>query len=819
MDIKATFFVRVDEASGDAMVVELFPFLQDGTDGRSSDGLVTGITWVDMQNYRDPPPYPGHSKQVYTNQPGFRQSFSGSETSTDVSLSSNENLVTSQRQEPQGEETQTSLYSHLDLDGNGYSILARLGIPPGAIENSTNQTTVPYTSSPPYDRSQPFQSKITSQGKLAAQDGSTNPAESHIVSPLNTSGHLTVPRWQLHNNGTFIRRSSNEREPGIMSSSSTMKHSVKEFSSTTVRSNIGSESSSCITSSSKAGFNVTSTGVLSTGSGGGIFMSSSLSSSSSSTSSSHQYLSPRVPPVSTYHHPHPYVNTNWTDLDNKNFTSPNISYEGKLKPPVYYPGGLPGPDKAADIRTCRSYEAMDKVERSGDCPSDHRLSSSNPGIYSGDTKVSSPQRSSNNSADETDAKASQMVGMLTRENRALREELAASSVKVARLQKLEMEIQKVHDSHAALIKSSQKRELLWAAMKRRLEERITVLEADTDSSNPGHVTSPDSEWRIKLAEKDALISKLVAQNQEINLAKDEMEGENAQLSLSIAEHKAQVDIYESALLNAQSKLLNLDEEFQKKQSSCKKVEHLQSALQSLQEASEKQEKASLEIRQRLERELDQYKKSGAKRGDATKDDDKSVGMLKSMLDEKDARILQLESTIAELEQKYVKEATMRQLNMEDFPQAPKEVRLAVLEKSSSDMGKLIDEATAQKLKFMEERYRSERQIAELEAKVKQLQTQLAEKEAMVKVFQSSPHTLSRSSSLHALCHTPRPSLIGPTKPPVLKKSGAIRHMKTGSTSALELGRKMSVEEDLLAKVQSLSADNKDSSEDEKCWQV
>ena len=46
---------------------------------------------------------------------------------------------------------------------------------------------------------------------------------------------------------------------------------------------------------------------------------------------------------------------------------------------------------------------------------------------------------------------------------------------------LEMEIQKVHDSHTALIKSSQKREALWSAMKRKLEERISELEGQSDT--------------------------------------------------------------------------------------------------------------------------------------------------------------------------------------------------------------------------------------------------------------------------------------------------------------------------------------------------
>lgn len=70
---------------------------------------------------------------VYNFVAGTRKSFSGSETSTDMSLSSSENLSTCQRQEPQGQEnTQENVFSpNLDLHDpdTGYSILARLGMP------------------------------------------------------------------------------------------------------------------------------------------------------------------------------------------------------------------------------------------------------------------------------------------------------------------------------------------------------------------------------------------------------------------------------------------------------------------------------------------------------------------------------------------------------------------------------------------------------------------------------------------------------------------------------------------------------------------
>lgn len=41
----------------------------------------------------------------------------------------------------------------------------------------------------------------------------------------------------------------------------------------------------------------------------------------------------------------------------------------------------------------------------------------------------------------------------------------------------ELEIQKVHESHEALVKSSQKQEGLWLAMRRKLEDRVKELEA------------------------------------------------------------------------------------------------------------------------------------------------------------------------------------------------------------------------------------------------------------------------------------------------------------------------------------------------------
>lgn len=85
---------------------------------------------------------------------GLRQSFSGSETSTDVSVSSTENLATCQRQEPQGEETQTQQscfpYDINTTTQSDYSILARLGMPTSGMEfNSQNTPQIYVTGNMP----------------------------------------------------------------------------------------------------------------------------------------------------------------------------------------------------------------------------------------------------------------------------------------------------------------------------------------------------------------------------------------------------------------------------------------------------------------------------------------------------------------------------------------------------------------------------------------------------------------------------------------------------------------------------------------------
>ena len=95
---------------------------------------------------------------------GYRQSYSGSEASTDISLSSTENLSTSARQDPQGEETVQVAPSPglLDPGGDGgtgdatYSeLLAHLAaaMPASAVEVKSANSTFYVTGSRPMSTS------------------------------------------------------------------------------------------------------------------------------------------------------------------------------------------------------------------------------------------------------------------------------------------------------------------------------------------------------------------------------------------------------------------------------------------------------------------------------------------------------------------------------------------------------------------------------------------------------------------------------------------------------------------------------------------
>ncbi|CAG2213248.1 unnamed protein product [Mytilus edulis] len=680
-------------------------------------------TMQQQTQYRDPPPYPGHSKQMYTQQSGLRQSFSGSETSTDVSVSSMENLSTTQRQEPQGEETHTPTqqnYHQPEFSEMGYSILERLGMPKTAMD------FIPSTNQPYYNMS--------------------GHPQHCIPYPTDPNGYLNCPscsvsQWQT-NPSTFS---------GIctgMKNSSVSSENVTTFSNAPI-----------------------------------------------------------------------YSSPSWNIEHSPNQLQ--SSYFTTLPPPPEYPG-----TKANELR--RSYETVERTDMTT-CRSQPDLSrymeAHNKQSHHGSGHLLSVERDHTNFGTrlpvqnvllpEMDdcsvltASTGKMLNILTDENKKLREDLNNYHRKVAILQKFELEIKKVHEDYESLVQSSRKREKLENMRKKRYEEEIKKLYLS------------NKQLQEKVASDTSLDGK---SEKEVQTTQKNYEMEIVSLKGEVTEWKDKNGILDDALTNAQANVVHLEKECCKKQVQMERLENLQKAFSSLQAACSKREQMEKQLRTRLEKENETLKqqikgkdpKTIEKKSDEILDTT-NLSSLQRLLNEKDAKILELKTEVIKWEQKYLEENALRQFSLQNMYSS-----------SSDSINTMeLENEKREKLHQMEEIIYNKQQMQDLEAKVKALQTQLAEKDAMIRVFQRSP--MMRSSSVHTLScspqHSPRPSMTSSLSRQFDMPSSiyaTIRHNKTGSTSALETGRAMSLDDDLKDKFDSIHLENKDDSseeEGEKVWQV
>ncbi|XP_017712869.1 PREDICTED: angiomotin isoform X2 [Rhinopithecus bieti] len=261
------------------------------------------------------------------------------------------------------------------------------------------------------------------------------------------------------------------------------------------------------------------------------------------------------------------------------------------------------------------------------------------------------------------SRAQQMVEILSDENRNLRQELEGCYEKVARLQKVETEIQRVSEAYENLVKSSSKREALEKAMRNKLEGEIRRM----------HDFNRDLRERLEtankqLAEKEyegsedtrKTISQLFAKNKESQREKEKLEAELATARSTNEDQRRHIEIRDQALSNAQAKVVKLEEELKKKQVYVDKVEKMQQALVQLQAACEKREQLEHRLRTRLERELESLRIQ-QRQGNCqpTSVSEYNAAALMELLREKEERILALEADMTKWEQKYLEENVMR----------------------------------------------------------------------------------------------------------------------------------------------------------------
>ncbi|XP_015600466.1 angiomotin-like protein 1 isoform X2 [Cephus cinctus] len=345
---------------------------------------------------------------------------------------------------------------------------------------------------------------------------------------------------------------------------------------------------------------------------------------------------------------------------------------------------------------------------------------------------------------------SEMVQIVIQENSALKLELERCYNKVAKSQKLEQEIAKVHRAHEELAASCERREKLERAARLRLQndcrrltelnralrDQIDLLSSRTDS--PPIVES----MRKELTQRELLIGQLITQNKELAAAKERQEIELAAQRATLQEQRTHIDILDTALTNAQGNVVRLEEECRKKQVYVERVGQLQRALSSLQASSDRREETERQLRGQLERELREGGRGGINSHEQSLNGD-SIADLKRRLRERDEKIMSLEGDVAKWEQRYLEESALRQAAI-DAASLPKDAKIAALEKTSQDAEKLIAEARSEKMRHMDEVHAAQKKLADLESRMKDLESKLAERDAMIRVLQK--HTYDKDSS-------------------------------------------------------------------------
>uniref|UniRef100_A0A1B6CPM0 Angiomotin C-terminal domain-containing protein n=1 Tax=Clastoptera arizonana TaxID=38151 RepID=A0A1B6CPM0_9HEMI len=431
-------------------------------------------------------------------------------------------------------------------------------------------------------------------------------------------------------------------------------------------------------------------------------------------------------------------------------------------PPPQYPCWSPPPQpmsKAASIKTKRV-----------------ALSKSQPDL----SRLSPPDRTPDNTTFRhtlgnirKEQRSVQMVNLLLQENNSLKLELEACYQKVAKSQKLEQDIGKVHRAHEDLVASCERKERLERAAQQRLEGEVRMLKEQNQSLRDqckmitsqlltARAASPDHS-RMELSKREALIAQLVTQNKELVAVKERQEIELAAQRATLQEQRTHIDILDTALTNAQANVVRLEEECRKKQVHVERVAQLQRALSSFQLASDKREQTERKLRLQLERELknERERNSNAQDRSLMGEPGESLPELKRKLREKDEKIMRLEGEVAKWEQRYLEESELRQAAI-DAASIPKDAKIAALEKTSQETEKLIAEARSDKLRSMDEVHAAQKKVTVLESRIKELESQLAERNAMIRVLHNK-NTLDKevSSSFPTISlthHTPHPSL-------------------------------------------------------------
>nr|XP_049694796.1 angiomotin-like protein 2 isoform X3 [Helicoverpa armigera] len=376
--------------------------------------------------------------------------------------------------------------------------------------------------------------------------------------------------------------------------------------------------------------------------------------------------------------------------------------------------------------------------------------------------------------EEPDDAFTAVLDALAAENHQLKRQLADACERVAKTNKLEEEVEKVRTAHEELVGSCERRERLERAARvrlqadcRRLHDLNRALKQQVELLSQGVRTENDSNaeaLRKELQNREMLIAQLITQNKELACAKERQEIEMAAQRATLQEQRTHIDILDTALTNAQANVVRLEEECRHASGYVERVMGLQRALASLQQASDRREHTERKLRAQLEKELQTLRKRECNCGGASAAGGQGGGEaeLRRQLRERDERLLALEGECAKWEQRYLEEAALRQaaVSAASIPNSVfRDAKIAALEKTSAESERLMAEARNEKIRHMDELHSAQKKLADLEGRVKELESKVAERDAMIKVLQK--HTSAAYDSGASLRNnSSREELVG-----------------------------------------------------------
>ncbi|KOB66123.1 putative angiomotin [Operophtera brumata] len=312
-------------------------------------------------------------------------------------------------------------------------------------------------------------------------------------------------------------------------------------------------------------------------------------------------------------------------------------------------------------------------------------------------------------SEEPDDAFTAVLDALAAENHLLKRQLADACERIAKTSKLEEEVEKVRTAHEELVGSCERRERLERAARVRLQADSRRLH----------------DLNRALKQQVELLSQGVrTDDKELACAKERQEIEMAAQRATLQEQRTHIDILDTALTNAQTNVVRLEEE---------------RALASIQQASDRREHTERKLRAQLENELHALRKreckcGGGGMGSGTLGEGGGEAELRRALRERDERLLALEGECAKWEQRYLEESALRQAAV-SAASIPKDAKIAALEKTSADSERLMAEARCEKIRHMDELHGAQKKHRARHTSLSTVPVcTVAERDAMVKVL-------------------------------------------------------------------------------------